>query len=329
MEFRVIDHADQCRQETTVAFRRPCVSFVDCSPQFERVIATHRELLFPDLVVHYGRPDQAETMRRLAAATVAVVDQARLDREALKRSSGLRSIIFLGTGAADYIDIGAARDLAIRVEAVTRYGDRSVAEHAFALMLSAARRIAPMHYALRAERAWHPMEGVELRGKTLAVIGLGGVGREMVRMAAAFGLNVVSWNRSAVDERLPCRFCPLIDDALAQADIVSLHLALTDETRGLLDATRLAQMKPGSILVNTARGALIDEAALIKALEAGALAHAALDVFEEEPLAVNHRFHSLSNVTLTPHAGFLTVEATERLLRLGLAAARRELDRLL
>jgi len=181
-----------------------------------------------------------------------------------------------------------------------------------ALIFAAARSVATMDGALR-RGTWAPLGGMQLQGKVLGLLGLGGIGLEVARMALGLGMKVVAWNRSPV----PDAPVPLVgrDEVLASADILSLHLALTDETRGLLGAAELARLKPGVILVNTARGALVDEAALIAALESGHLRHAGLDVFANEPLAADHPLTRVANVTLTAHAAFRTPEASETLLR--------------
>jgi D-3-phosphoglycerate dehydrogenase len=154
---------------------------------------------------------------------------------------------------------------------------------------------------------------MQLNGKTLGLIGLGGIGREVARIARGIGMEVIAWNRSP----RPDAGVPLValDDLLTRADVISLHLALNDETRGLLDAKRLALAKPGVILVNTARGALVDENALIDAIERGHVRHAGLDVFHAEPLKPDHPLARMENVTLTSHAAFRTVEASMTLMR--------------
>ena len=168
---------------------------------------------------------------------------------------------------------------------------------------------------------WPRIPGVQLTGKTLGLIGFGGIAAEVARIAAGGGMRVLAWNRSP--KTAPgVSFVPL-DTLLAESHVVSLHLLLNDETRGFLDAGRLARLRPGAILVNTARGALVDEAALIAGLERGHIAHAALDVFATEPLPAGHPLARLANVTLSAHSGFLTPEANETLLRRALEIARR------
>jgi D-3-phosphoglycerate dehydrogenase len=224
--------------------------------------------------------------------------------------------VFLGTGAASFIDLAAADRLGIRVRAYGGYGDQSVAEHAIALMFAAGRGIARMDREVRAGR-FEPVSGIEFAGKSLGVVGTGGIGKAMVRLGAGLGMRVLAWNRSGVPDDLPAQAIEL-DDLLAQADVVSIHLTLNEGTRGLIDRRRLGLLKPGAIFINTARGAIVDETALIEALKAQRIAHAGLDVFTTEPLPLGHPLVNLPNVTLTGHAAFATREASLRLLRFAL-----------
>ena len=242
-----------------------------------------------------------------------------MDAALLSGVPNLRSIVFLGTGASSYVDMTAAERHDIRVRTVRNYGDRTVAEHAFGLLMSAARDVARMDRDVRAG-CWSAREGIELKGRTLGLLGLGGVGAEMARIAAAFGMRVIAWNRSGIPPGVPAESADL-DTLLSMADAVSLHLALVSETRGLLDSRRLARMKRGAILINTARGALVDETALIEALQTGHIGHAALDVFTTEPLDKGHPLARLDNVTLTSHAGWKSRAASRRLLQLALDIA--------
>jgi D-3-phosphoglycerate dehydrogenase len=300
--------------------------YIDCTPFVRDQMNADIRGLVPDLAIHLGDPDAPTLAALLDGAAAAVNGHTAMDATLLAMLPALRSIVFLGSGPASYIDIAAAERCGIRVRAVAHYGDRSVAEHGFALILAAARRLAEMDRDLRCGR-WDPLDGIELAGKTLGVVGTGGIGREMVRIAHGFGMHVIAWNRSGVAADLPCRAVEL-DELLRRADVVSLHLALGEATRGLMDARRLALLRPGAILVNTARAALIDEAALIAALAARRIGHAALDVYATEPLPAGHPLTRLDNVTLSAHAGFKTPEATQRLIARGLGLLRQDLDTL-
>jgi D-3-phosphoglycerate dehydrogenase len=298
------------------------VCYIDCSPFMRTLLTPELAARLPGLAVH-GEPESPDAVvERLRTATIALNGHTPMPAALLRRCAQLRSIVFLGSGASSYIDIEAAMALGIEVRTVPGYGDRTVAEHAMALMLSASRRVAEMDRALR-HGQWEPLEGMDLAGKRLGVIGAGGIGVTFMRMAAAFGMDVVAWNRSPRATPPPGPLLPL-DELLETSDVVSLHLALTPETRGFLDASRLARLRPGAILVNTARGALIDEAALTAGLTAGRPGHAALDVFAEEPLPPGHALTRLSNVTLTAHAGYKTPEASRRLLEMAIDLAARD-----
>ena len=299
-----------------------CV-YLDCT-EFGRSVLTPAVLdKVPDLVLHIGDPDPA-TLEALMDGAIGVVNgHTAMDDAFLSRHRALRTIVFLGTGASTYIDVNAAQRLDIRVRTVRGYGDRSVAEHAFALILAAARNIARIDRDLR-RGAWEAPVGMELAGKRLGVVGTGGTGRALIRIASSFGMQVVAWNRSRPPEDLPCPLVPL-EALLASSDVVSLHLALNDATRGLLGRSQLERMRPGAMLINVARGALVDEAALIDRLRGGHLAHAALDVFEQEWLPAGHPLTLLDNVTLTSHIAFKTREAMTRLLADGFDALRQDL----
>jgi D-3-phosphoglycerate dehydrogenase len=287
------------------------IAYIDCGPLMAELLDA-RPALPAGLAVHRGDPSPEDLARLCAEAGVVLNGHTAMERALLEKAPKLRSIVFLGTGATSYVDMAAAGERGIAVRTVRGYGDRSVAEHAFALMMAAARDVVRMDREVRAG-SWEPREGLELAGRTLGLLGTGGIGAEMARMAAAFGMRVLAWNRSGIAPGVPAEPAAL-EALLGEADVVSLHLALVAETRHILDAARIARMKPGAILVNTARGALLDEAALVAALRSGRIAHAALDVFDREPLPAGHSLATLGNVTLTSHAAWKTRAASERLL---------------
>ncbi len=167
---------------------------------------------------------------------------------------------------------------------------------------------------------WTRTEGPQLTGKTIGLIGFGGIAAEVARITHGGGMRVLAWNRTP--KSTPGVTFVDLDTLLAESHVVSLHLLLNDETRGFLNAERIARMRPGAIFINTARGALLDEAALVAALRDGRIAHAGLDVFHHEPLPLGHELASLENVTLSAHSAFRTPEASEALLRRALDIAR-------
>lgn len=296
--------------------------FIDCPEFLAGLYTPELKAIVPDLVLEIGDPSPGQTKAMVAGAKYVINDHTYLPDEILSAAPDLKAIVFMGTGASSYIDLAAAERRGVRVRTISGYGDRSIAEHAVALMFAAGRRVAEMDRAIRAG-GWQTVDGIEFLSKTLGVVGTGGIGTEMVRLGAGLGMNVIAWNRSGVAGGLPCEAVEL-DGLMARADVVSLHLGLNEETTGIIDRRRLALMKPAAILVNTARGALVDEPAMIEALKGGRLRHAGLDVFADEPLAAGHPLTALANVTLTGHAAFMTREASIRLLRTALEYLREE-----
>ena len=254
-------------------------------------------------------PDQIPAL--LDGAEVVVVDHTAPPTDVAGRCNGLKHVVFLGTGARSYMNPEELGELGIEVHLIKGYGDTAVAECAIALMWAAARGIAQMDREMR-NGNWLRDDGMQLTGKTLGLIGFGGIAAEVARIALGSGMRVIAWNRSP--KKFPGLEFVEIDTLLAQSDVVSLHLLLNDETRGFLSRTRIAAMKRGVILVNTARGAMVDEAAMIEALKSGHIRHAGLDVFNVEPLPADHPLTGLANVTLSAHSAFRTPEASENLI---------------
>ena len=284
--------------------------FIDCNDELAPVFARVQRADDPPIAI-LGKPFEAADLPQLVADyAILLDDHSYLPTENLAQCRALKHVVFLGTGASSYMDVAALNGLGIEVHTIKGYGDTAVAEHAMALIFACARELARMDRGVRAG-IWEPLESMQLNGKTLGLIGVGGIGREVARIASGIGMRVIAWNRS------PRAGLPLagLDELLAEADVVTLHLALNDETRGFISAERIAQMKPGVILINTARGALVDEAALVRALASGHVRHAGLDVFHAEPLRPDHPLARMENVTLTAHAAFRTLEASETLMR--------------
>ena len=294
----------------------PKTLFIDSTPDIDRVWKrVHGPKDIP-IVVNMGPVDEQDVPARVAGYDTVINDATYFNAPTLEKCGDLKHIVFLGTGAASFVDVASAKRLGIKVSTISGYGDTTVAEHAMGLVFAAARHIATMHGIVRSG-GWRPMQGMELRGKTLGIVGLGGIGREMARIAGGVGLKVIAYNRS------PAPGAVALDDVLARSDIVSLHLALNDATRGFLDRDRLRKTKPGVILVNTARAAIVDQPALVELLRSGHIGHYATDVFGKEPPAPDEPLLVLDNVTLTAHAGYNTPEAAMTMYRraIDLAAA--------
>jgi D-3-phosphoglycerate dehydrogenase / 2-oxoglutarate reductase len=284
--------------------------FFDCNDQLAPVWAKIIRPDDPPIDVNTEPFARDELPLVLAGYDIAIDDHSYMPTELVARCKQLKHIVFLGTGPASYMNVEELTKNGITVHIIKGYGDTAVAEHTIALMFAAARSVARMDREVRHD-VWTPHEGVQLLGKTLGVIGLGGIGREVARIGKGIGMEVIGWNRTRRAG------VPLVElDALLQrADVVSINLVLGEETREFLSAERIARMKPGAILVNTARGALVDEQALIAALKSGHIRAAGLDVFHDEPLKSDHPLAKMDNVTLTSHAAFRTLEASMTLLR--------------
>lgn len=287
----------------------PRTLFIDSTPDIDRVWKQIHGAADIPVTVNMGPVPEEQVPAKVEGYDTVINDATYFSEPTLKRCTGLKHIVFLGTGASSFVDVAAAERLGIKVSTIGGYGDTTVAEHAMGLVFAAARHIATMHGIVRGG-GWRPMQGMELRGKTLGVVGLGGIGREMARIAQGIGLKVIVYNRSPVaGGSVP------IDDLLAQSDIVSLHLALNDATRGFLDRAKLEKTKPGVVIVNTARAGLVDEPALIDLLRSGRVGHYATDVFSKEPTPPDEPLLALDNVTLTAHAGYNTPEAAMTMYR--------------
>ena len=286
--------------------------FLDCNDQLAPVWARVIRPDDPPIDVNRAAFTSEDLPRVLAGYDIAIDDHSYMPTPLVAQCPQLKHIVFLGTGPASYMNVNELQYRGITVHIIKGYGDTAVAEHSIALMWAASRDIARMDREVRVG-TWTPHEGVQLLGKTLGVIGLGGIGREVARIGQGMGMQVIGWNRTVhADLKVPLVD---IDTLLARSDVVSMNLTLGDETRGFLSAERIARMKPGVILVNTARGALVDEAALIAALQSGHIRHAGLDVYHAEPLQTDHPLAKMPNVTLTAHAAFRTLEASMTLLR--------------
>jgi D-3-phosphoglycerate dehydrogenase len=266
----------------------------------------------PEVRIHRDpdvTPDQLSGV--LAGAEIAIVDHTALPTEIARKCAGLKHVVFLGTGARSYMKPEELAEFGIAVRLIRGYGDTAVAESTIALMWAAARGIAQMDREMRAGN-WLREDGMQLTGKTLGLIGFGGIAREVARIARGSGMQVIAWNRTP-RKAAGVEFVEL-DELLTASDVISLHLLLNDETRGFISRACIEAMKPGVILINTARGALVDEDAMIEALQSDQIRHAGLDVFNIEPLPVDHPLTKLSNVTLSAHSAFRTPEASENLM---------------
>lgn len=256
----------------------------------------------------------------------------RMDRTLLESARELEFVSSMSVGV-DHIDVEALTARGIPVGNTPGVLVETTADAAFALMLAAARRVAEADRFVRQghwrrENAWAPdfFTGKDVSGATLGIVGLGAIGRAVARRAAAFGMEVLAWNRS--EASVPGVETVTLDELLLRSDFVSIHTALVEDTRNLINAERIATMKPGAVLVNTARGGIVDEEALATALGQGHLYAAGIDVYAQEPVNEDNPLLHLPNVVLAPHMGSATTLTRARMADLAvdnvLAALRGE-----
>ena len=295
--------------------------FVDASEELALIL---ERLTQPgDIAITINRDEDIKSTdlpKVLDGAEIAIVDHTYVPTDVAKQCAGLKHIVFLGTGARSYMNVDELEALGITVHLIRGYGDTAVAECAIAHMWAAARGLAEQDREMRAGK-WLRDEGMELTGKTIGLIGFGGIAAEVARITLGSGMKVLAWNRSP--KSYPGVEFTDMETVLANSDVVSIHLLLNDETRGMITREHIARMKKGAILVNTARGAIVDQAAMIDALRSGHLRHAGLDVFEIEPLPAGHVLTTIPNVTLSAHSAFRTPEASINLIAAALGHCRR------
>jgi D-3-phosphoglycerate dehydrogenase len=287
-------------------------------PDAEALLASSCELLLP-------ADGSAASLQQAVTEADALIVRAKLPDDIFDHAPGLRACVRHGVGL-DFIPVGAATRAGIPVANLPAANRQSVVEYVVTVAGLLARDLHRLAQDFRAEgwssRTRHP--GFELSGRTLGVVGCGGIGRAVATaMHAAFGMRVLGYDPHASE--FPGIITPVpLRQLFAEADVITLHMSSTAETRGIVDATLLSAVRPGAVLINAARGDLIDQGALLQALDDGQLRAAALDVFEPEPLPQDHPFHSQPNLFLTPHiAGGsgesgrrMSMEAVEETLRI-------------
>jgi len=255
------------------------------------------------LTEHVSDPDELVQLLKGAEVVVAMRERTPFPRSVLDRLSDLRLLVTTGMRNAA-IDMAAARDRGIVVSG-TAIPVRPTTELTWALILAVTRHIAREDAHMR-RGGWQHTVGTDLAGKTLGVIGLGRQGSGVAKIGLAFEMNVIAWSRNLKAEDAAELGVSAVtkDELLGSADVVTLHLVLSDRSRGTIGSADLARMKPTAYLVNTSRGPLVDEGALLSALHEGTIAGAALDVYDVEPLPTDHPLRSAPNTVLTPHLGY-------------------------
>jgi glycerate dehydrogenase len=267
----------------------------------------------------YDRTPPGEVVARAREAEIVLTNKAIVSAESIARLPKLRYIGVLATGY-NIVDVAAAKTQGVTVTNIPGYGTPSVAQHTFALILELTNRVGP-HADRVAQGAWssgpdfcfwdYPL--LELDGLTLGIVGYGTIGRAVAQVGRALGMKIVASARRSPEVEPGVTFLP-VDDLLRQSDVVSLHCPLTDQTRELINARTLALMKPTAFLINTARGPLIDEAALAEALRNNQIAGAGLDVLSKEPPPADNPLLSAPRCLITPHQSWATRAARARLI---------------
>ena len=268
--------------------------------------------------IHGARPrDEAELAARVQPANAILSFRpafTRFPATVIAAAPNLKLICISGTGVED-VDVAEASRRRIAVANVVGSANRAVAELCIAFMFAVARALPVQDRSVRSGE-WKAPTGLELGGRTLGIVGLSGIAGELISMARGLGMEVLSWSRNndPARARKAGAAAVALEELLARADVVSLHLRLNAETRNFLDAARIGRMKRGAILINTARGGLVDEAALVEALRSGHLHGAGLDVFAEEPVPAGSPLLGLDNVVMTPVSGWNTRDASRRMI---------------
>lgn len=265
---------------------------------------------------HVGQPENDQQfIERIGDANALMLGWG-LPVDVMNAAPNLELIAFVGIGAGNFVDLDAAVARGITVCNTPGYADNTVAEHALAMMLATARHLGRLDRDLRKGRWNQSLAGFELRGRKLGLVGFGGIGARFAALARGIGMTVRAWTRNPSPQRARrhgIEFADL-DSILRDSDVLSVHAALAPETEKLLDSRALALTKPGVIIINTARGEIIEENALLTALRSGHVAAAGLDVYHQEPLPSDHPLLALDNVLLSPHVAFNTPQATHALL---------------
>ncbi len=267
----------------------------------------------------YGRPETSEVFLERVGDADGILLIWGIPPEVLGSCPRLRIVSFAGADPRKFIDLPLATSKGIVVTNTPHYGNHAVAEHTMALVLSCAKRITGFNGLLH-QGVWeHSGYNMELWGRTLGLVGLGGIGGEVARLAQAFGMQVLCWTRQATPERARTHGVKFVTlrELFEQSDVVSLHVTHTPETERLITRELLELLKPGVIFVNTARAELVDNQALAELLEKKKLGGVGLDVYDVEPIGRDNPFLRMENVVLTPHVAFYTAEANYNILKIG------------
>jgi phosphoglycerate dehydrogenase-like enzyme len=259
-----------------------------------------------------GGPSQVVAALKDCAVVCLMRERTPFGKDVIDALPALKLVVTSGMRNAA-IDVAAAAARGIPVCGTESLG-HPTAELTFGLMLELARKIGYENARLKAGSRWQSTLGIDLHGKTLGIIGLGKLGVRVARIAHALDMKVVAWSQNLVKEKAGAVGATLVskEELLRASDFVTVHVQLSARTRGLIGAAELALMKPSAFFINTSRGPVADEKAILAALCAGTIAGAAIDVYDEEPLPLDHPFRKLDNIVITPHLGYVTAENYKR-----------------
>ncbi|MBI4532004.1 MAG: 3-phosphoglycerate dehydrogenase [Candidatus Latescibacteria bacterium] len=303
------------KQPTTPSQKPKIVIPDDFPPYIAGSRALERMRRYGEVIPYTTRArTEDEFLSRMVDAEVVVNIRAysKFTREALQRLPTLRMISVLGTGT-DNVDLAATKELGITVTNTPGVATEAIAEHALTLMLSVARNIPVIHQQTKAGK-WERGLVTQLWGKTLGIVGTGLIGTHMARLGRGIGMNVIAWTFNPSKEKakeIGFRYVPF-DELIRTSDVISLHLRLSDKTQGIIGNREMGMMKSTAILINTARGALIDKRAFVAALWKGQIAGAGLDVYDHEPIPPGDQILQLDRVVLTPHSSGMVPEVMEK-----------------
>lgn len=255
--------------------------------------------------------DPQEQIRQAKDADIVMIANMPLSGEVIRSCPKLKFLDVAFTGV-DHVDLAAAKEMGVAVSNAAGYSTQAVAELALCLMLSLLRKVPQVEERCRNAGTKAGLVGCELAGKTVGIVGVGAIGGRVAQLCAAFGCEVLGYKRHISGQEPDCVRFVSLEELLECSDIVSLHCPLNDSTKHLMNAQRLSQMKEGALLINTARGGVVDSAALAQALESGHLAGAGIDVFDQEPpLSAEEPLLHSPNTLVTPHVAFATKESME------------------
>ena len=313
-------YVTNCGNTLNIMKKRPLIVF----PDADLAEAGSYDHLFKrlenvaDFQIFSGEPSsEEEFMQRVEGATGVLLGWD-FPSAVMRKANSLEVISFSGIGVSKFVDMEQALERNITVCNCPGYADITVAEHTMGLLLSTTRHIGLLDRKLRSGLWDQSREGIELNGKTIGLIGFGGIARHFAKLCQAFGMTVKVWTRSMDPEyerEYGIKLCTL-DDLLGGSDIISLHLASNSQTQNIIDKSAFSRMRDGVIFLNTARAELVDETVMIDALQSGKISMAGLDVFHAEPLPASNPLLTMDNVIITPHIAYNTPDATHRLFEM-------------